>query len=326
MRWLRLLLPLGLALHLGLSFWRTDAETAAATLRLSPAPLVLAALLALTPWLLNALRLWNWLRWIGEGRAYFDCLRIVAASELGAAVTPTALGGGSVKTAMLTSRGLPFSRALALTAMGSVEDGLFFLIAMPPLLLISGVWRDGRLRELLSGPESPAWRPLGLLLAALAALAILAVCLPAGRAALVWLRSAGGEAKHLWREIWHRRAGAGFVNLLLAGLQWSIRYSVFGALLAGMGIPADPLRVLVLQWLCFTLMAFVPTPGAMGGAELIFLALYAGALPADLQALVLSAWRITTFYLPNGVALLLLLSRRRRRAELWDALGTTGGG
>jgi len=326
LRWLKLLLPLGLAVHLGLSFWRTDAQTAAAVLRLSPLPLFLAALLALAPWLFNALRLWNWLRWTGEGRPYRDCLRIVAASELGAAVTPTALGGGSVKTAMLTRRGLPLSRALAVTAMGSIEDGLFFLVAMPPLLLISGLWRDGRLRELLGGPEAPAWRPLGLLLAALILLAILSACLPAGRAALAWLRNAGSEALRLWREIWRRRARAGLVNLLLAGLQWSIRYSVFGVLLAGIGIPADPLRIFVLQWLCFTLMAFVPTPGAMGGAELIFLALYAGALPVELQALVLSAWRIITFYLPNGVALLLLLRGRRRQAELWEALEPTGGG
>jgi uncharacterized membrane protein YbhN (UPF0104 family) len=318
LRWLRLLLPLGLAAHLGLSFWRTDADTATAVLRLSPLLLAGAGLLAFLPWLLNALRLWNWLRWEGRHRAYADCLRIVAAAELGAAVTPTSVGGASVKTAMLTRRGLPLPRALAITAMGSIEDGLFFALAMPPLLAMSGVWRAGILHRLPAALEGPPLRSAGLVLAGLLIVVLLARYSPAGRRALDTLRRAGGDTRRLWRDSLRRRPRAWALNLLLAALQWLLRYSVLSALLAGLGLPVDPLRAFVLQWLCFTLMALVPTPGAMGGAELIFLALFAGELPAGLQALVMSAWRILTFYLPCGAALLLLLGRRP--AALWPEL------
>lgn len=318
MRWLRLLLPLGLAAHLGLGFWRTDADTAAAVLRLSPLLLAGAGLLAFLPWLLNALRLWNWLRWEGRHRAYLDCLRVVAAGELGAAVTPTSLGGASVKTAMLVRRGLALPQALAITAMGSIEDGLFFTLVMPPLLVASGVWRAGILHRLLAALEGPPWRSVGLVIAGLVVLALLARCSPAGRRALATLRQAGGDTRRLWLASLRRRPRAWALNLLLASFQWLLRYSVLSALLAGLGLPVDPLRVLVLQWLCFTLMALVPTPGAMGGAELIFLALFADELPAGLQALTMSAWRITTFYLPCGVAVPLVMGRRRE--AIWPEL------
>ena len=271
--------------------------------RLSPLTLAEAVVVAFLPWLLNALRVWNWLRWEGARRPYGDCLRVIAACELGAAVTPTSVGSASVKTMMLSRRGLSLERALAITAAGSVEDGLFFVLAMPPLLVASGVWRDGLLERLLAA------RPV-VTLAVAAAAAVAAVFVvrrsARGRRVLGSLLDAWRHTRRLIGTSLRERPLAWAGNLLLSALQWLARYSLLVALLGAFGLDAQPLRVLVLQWLCSTLMALVPTPGAAGGAELLFLGLFAAEIPGPLLLLLMSAWRLLGYYLPTLVAVGLL--------------------
>jgi hypothetical protein len=86
------------------------------------------------------------------------------------------------------------------------------------------------------------------------------------------------------------------VNLLLAAVHWSARYSVVWALSLGLGFSADPLRFLLLQWLTFAAMAFVPTPGAAGGAEGVFLLLFSYHLPRHAIPTIMIGWRFIDFY------------------------------
>ena len=325
MRSLRILLPLGIGIHLGITLWRTDPATASSLLEVSPGWLVLAVALAFLPWLTNGWRLWNWLRWEDQRRSFADCVRVVVASEVGAAVTPTSVGSASVKTAMLRARGLPLPRALSLTGMGSLEDALFFATVMPILFLASGVWHDGvfgRLVEL--GANAFASPVRGTI--ALTIVAVLVAALSHTR----WGRTVGDVLRRSWIE-WRtllgraltRRPLAWTTNLLLAVVHWVARYSVFTALLYGLGLEIDPVRGLVLQWSCFTFMALVPTPGAMGGAELVFLSLFAGEVPTEVLALLMGAWRVLTFYLLNLIGLVVLLAGARgpRDADWFAAIG-----
>ena len=315
MRPLRFLLPLGIAIHLGVTWWRTDAGAAASLLDVSTGWLAVAVLLAFVPWLTNGLRVWNWLRWEGERRPLRDCVRIAVASEVGAAVTPTSVGSASVKTAMLSSRGIALPRALSITGMGSLEDCLFFLLAVPPLVVVSGVWHEGLLGRIGALAHDAFETPTRALVAI-----AMSLLFAAAFARTRWGRAVADLVANTWRE-WRallatsvrRRPLAWSANLLLAALQWGARYSVLTALLYGLGLEIDPVRAFVLQWLCFTIMALVPTPGAMGGAELVFLALFAGVIPADVLALVMSAWRMLTYYLLNlcGVGVLVVGSRER---------------
>jgi uncharacterized membrane protein YbhN (UPF0104 family) len=102
-------------------------------------------------------------------------------------------------------------------------------------------------------------------------------------------------------------------NILLAAIQWSARYSVIAALVAGLGIEVDPLRMAIIQWLCFTTMTFIPTPGAAGGAEASFLVFYSGLIPPETIALAMFFWRFLTFYFLNGLALLLYFAFMNRK-------------
>ncbi len=322
MRSLRILLPVGIGIHLGITLWRTDPATAVSLLEVSPAWLALAVALAFLPWLTNGWRLWNWLRWEGERRNFSDCVRVAVASEVGAAVTPTSVGSASVKAAMLRARGLPLPRALSLTGMGSLEDALFFATVMPVLIVVSGVWHDGVLGRLIELGANAFETPVrGTLALALAAIVVTAF------ARTRWGHTVGDVLRRSWIE-WRTLLGRAFTrhpmawttNLLLAAVQWLARYSVFTALMYGLGLEIDPMRALVLQWSCFTFMALVPTPGAMGGAELVFLALFAGEVPNELLALLMGAWRMLTFYLLNLIGLVVLLAGARGTDDAdWSA-------
>jgi hypothetical protein len=70
-----------------------------------------------------------------------------------------------------------------------------------------------------------------------------------------------------------------------------------------LGYEINYLNFLVLQWLLFAIMAFVPTPGATGGAEGLFVLLFTGVLPRDALGTILIGWRFLDFYFTAILAL-----------------------
>jgi uncharacterized membrane protein YbhN (UPF0104 family) len=87
-----------------------------------------------------------------------------------------------------------------------------------------------------------------------------------------------------------------------------------------MGIPVRPILFMVLQVFVFALMTLVPTPGAAGGAEVMFSLMYSSFLPAGTIGLVTAGWRFLTFYfLLLLAAVLSLLFGMQLRAETHPA-------
>jgi uncharacterized membrane protein YbhN (UPF0104 family) len=89
------------------------------------------------------------------------------------------------------------------------------------------------------------------------------------------------------------------------------------ALVAFLGAPVDPVLFFLLQWVVFTAMMFIPTPGASGGAEAAFYLVYSALIPAGIIGLATAGWRFFTFYLQLGLgslvfALLNVEGSRRR--------------
>ncbi len=50
------------------------------------------------------------------------------------------------------------------------------------------------------------------------------------------------------------------------------------------------------EWVIFVTMLFIPTPGATGGAEASFLLIFGKSIPSDISFLVVSVWRLFTYY------------------------------
>jgi uncharacterized protein (TIRG00374 family) len=313
----RLLIGLILATLVGnliYTVMATDRAAVAAALEIRAPMLVLALVLALVPWLCNSLRTLAWLRLMRPDLPDPAALslRSVLAAEVGAAVTPTAFGGAPFKVGVLIRGGLGTAEALMVSAAGTLEEVVVALAALPLALVATGLGD-----QVLSWLREAAVRSVGHVSIAAVVAGLIAVT-----AALVLPRSARGRRLagrvRKWGcdihdlVIWvHRRGRLVFaLNVLLAAVHLAARMSIVTALMAGLGLAVEPLHVAMLQWVCFTLMAVTPTPGAIGGAEGSFLLIFADVVPAPVAPVVMVVWRFVTFYAVNGLALVLLAMPR----------------
>jgi uncharacterized membrane protein YbhN (UPF0104 family) len=320
--------PVAVIATLAYTFWTTDRAMIPDWTRLAPRALALAGLVALLPWFTNTLRLWNWLRWLGERRSYHGCLRVVLACEVGAAITPTALGGAPFKVAMLVASGLRTGRALSVTALGTAEDAVAVTVLLPAGLVFVGGWSwlGIYLEPLRSLPGDNGPRIAVGVAAALFVAAVVWLLLRRAPARwLVRLRQVWRDAHEVARFVQRRGTPLFVVNALLATVQWALRLSIFPVLAVGLGLEVDPVRLALLQWVCFALMSLVPSPGAVGAAEAVFLAVHAPFLPAGILGVAMAGWRLLTFYALNLIALFLLLIGERGSAEKSCAEGQEEG-
>ena len=282
-------------------------------MRISPPHLLLAVVLVLVPPVLGTVRLWRWLRFLGSGLGLAQVVEVTVVGELGAAVSPTALGSGPAKLAVLRSRGVNMGTAAALIGLGSLENALFTALALPVAVAFTGGWRLPLWQQITLPSPSPGMATTwgAAILGTLGALFFLQRRHRRLDLGGRWHRFTR-EVRGITRLVGRRGLPTLLGNLLLAAVQWSARYSVIAALVAGLGLPVDPLRMAIIQWLCFTTMTFIPTPGAAGGAEASFLLFYSGLIPAGTIALAMVLWRFLTFYFLNGLALLVYFALPRR--------------
>ena len=318
LRRLYVLLPLAVAVSLAFAVWQGGVGRLADLRIAHPPYLILALLLSLVPLLLGAWRLARWLAWLGTPAGRLEALRIGCGAEVGAAISPTAVGGAPVRVLLLRAAGLETGDAVALTTLGTLEDAVFSLLVVPWAVKEAGV-------EVLAGPlrtvvDTPGWLllPAGVIVASIllgrlrrnAAGGLPARVVDGVRA---WIQ--GLTSAH--RRLLGRGRCVFLGNVGLAMLQWSARYSILTVLLAGLGHPVDPLRTGLGQWLCFAAMTTVPTPGAMGGAELCFAAVHGANLPAGLVGATALLWRLLTYVAPLTAAVVVALAwgapRRERR-------------
>lgn len=303
------LLPVGMLANLTYTFLQTDRSRLNDVLNVAPGFLLLAVVLVLLPWFLNAWRLWRWLRFLGRPLSYAGVMRLVLICELGAAISPSAVGGGGFKAALLIQHGLRSGSALGLMVVGTLESTAFPLFAIPTAWFALDLAEASWMRALLSAvTQRGGYVAIGALVVA---------------GALVGLDRFGRRYSIIrvvrerirrttadFKQVAGLTRGAGkwvfLGNTVLAAVQWSARFLVAGVLFLGLGLEIDVLEAAALQWFCLSAMNFIPTPGATGGAEVVFLLIYDRWLPQESIALAMSAWRFLTFYFLSLTAAALL--------------------
>ncbi|MEZ4387404.1 MAG: lysylphosphatidylglycerol synthase transmembrane domain-containing protein [Candidatus Krumholzibacteriia bacterium] len=310
------IVPVGIGGNLVYTLLATDREALGAGLAIAPWWLVATLLIAIAPLGCNTLRVWRWARFLRPGFRLRDAGRTVLLAEVGAAVTPSVIGGSPLKVAWLAHCGLGPGSAFTLAALGSLEDLVVMAIALPCLAVSTGLLP--RFVGLLSGAlESIAPGRGFLVILLLVLLGMLACRLllrgPRGLRRRVVLRRWRRELRQDLRLIRRRGLVTFLGNLVLTAVQWGARLSLVAGLAAGLGAPLNWLHAMVLQWICFLVMTVTPTPGAVGGAEAGFLLVFGRELPAALTPLILAAWRLVGFYGLNALALALLTATWGRR-------------
>ncbi|HSJ09827.1 MAG TPA: lysylphosphatidylglycerol synthase transmembrane domain-containing protein, partial [Longimicrobiales bacterium] len=284
-----LLLPLGVLGNIAYTLLGTDRAILDSVGTLPKGYLLAALGLTLVPWLTNGLRLLIWTRFLGLGVPIIDVVRMTLVIDLGSAVSPTAIGGEAFKWGLLVRHGVRPGAAAALALLPKLEDSIFFAVALPAAVYLTKAWR---LPVIAASARVISENALLALVAVVVIVLVVRVMMRlmllghAGERVRAWVRRAWGRLRRRLRRFWRearavlrviRRNGKSRLALTVAltSVQWIARYSVISALALFLGVPFDPVLFWLLQYVVFTVMSFIPTPGAAGGAEVAFTAVYA---------------------------------------------------
>jgi glycosyltransferase 2 family protein len=304
-----IIIPIGVIGNIAFSVLVTERAVLASLAAFPRGYLALALVLGVVPWFTNALRLLIWTRFLGHPVRFLDTFRITLATDLGAAVSPTAVGGGFFKWGLLVQRGVSPGAAASLTTLAPLEDGLFFAIALPLAIFLTASWGHP-VFETVAGQFRHNAPPIILITLAIALLTWLAVGWVLGgglgrrtqrKGRRVFgriqrsLSATWVDARQVYRLIRKDGKSRFVLSMSLTAIQWGARYSIISALVAFLGAPVQPVLFWLLQWVVFTLAAFIPTPGAAGGAEAAFFVIYSPFLPAAVIGLVTAGWRFFTY-------------------------------
>lgn len=328
------IIPIGVLGNVAFSLLITDRQLLAALGEFPREYLLLAIALGLIPWFTNAFRMLIWTRFLGYPLRFRDAFQMTLAVDLGSAVSPTAVGGAFFKWGMLVQRGVKPGAAASVTTFPLIEDGVFFALAVPIAIITTRAWDLPVLQDVAAQLRENA-APV-LTAAALIALLTWAAArwMLLGRFGVQTrerslrfvartrrkLRTTWMDAREVFVLITTRGKFRFALSFLLTAVQWGARYSVVSALVAFLGAPVQPVLFWLLQWVVFTLMSFIPTPGAAGGAEAAFFLIYGAFLPERVIGLATAGWRFLTFYLQLGLAAIVFfaldpVARRARLAE-----------
>jgi len=305
-RYLLILIPIGMAGNLTFFYLQSGRKMFSSVVAFSPSYLILTAILSLVPWLTTTIRTQLWTRFLGEKHSFRDILPISIGCDLGSAITPTALGGGYVKLAMLVEKGMSPGKAASLMTLMTVEDFFFFLAAIPAALIFSPSAHS--LVDKSFSFRFQSWKhylPTGL--TALLLLAVLGLyfkkrfhleCrkLPLVARISAKIRVARADFLGVYQLIGRKGKKILLLNILLAAVQWSCRYSVITTLLASFHVPVKPVDFFLLQWIVSTVGAVTPTPGGAAGVEAAFYFFYHQFVPSELIGPTTIAWRFFSFY------------------------------
>ncbi len=272
--------------------------------------------LGLVPWLTSTIRVFLWTRFLGKKTRFYEIFKIVIGTQIGSAISPTAIGGGYVKLGMLIQKGLTPGAAASLMTLGSVEDALFFAIALPIALLFTTDFNFSLLNETLSRAVNNGTIIIIILILISGMITLLCkfrnhrvihnfVNKKPFRLVNSHIRRLFSDFVLVYKLVGKKGKRRFAVTLMLTAIQWICRYSVITVLLACFDVPVHPLEFFVFQWLVFTLATFIPTPGGSVGAEAAFYFIFSAFIPREIIGIATISWRFLTYYLQLGLGSLL---------------------
>lgn len=328
MRGALIIIPIGVIGNVIFSLAVTDREILRAVSGFPRGYLFFALLLALLPWLTNTLRLLIWTHFLEHRLSFREAFRITLATDMGAAVSPTAVGGSLFKWALLVRKGVSPGAAASVTSLSPFEDAVFFLFAIPIAIVLTASWGNPAFDAAANAFRENALPVLGITVG-IGVLTWLGIRWALGgglgqrtqRQGQRLLNRIGKSLRRVWadaRQVYRLIRTDGklrfALSLGLTSIQWIARYSVISLLIAFLGAPVQPVLFWLLQWVVFTLASFMPTPGGAGGAEAAFFLVYSPFVPGEVLGLATAGWRFFTFYLLLGIASILYFAVGERKS------------
>ena len=290
------------------------------------------------------------LKFLSEGVfSWKKSIELIFIWEFSSAVSPTSLGGSVVAFFMLAQEKLSAARTATIVLYTVIIDTIFFILGMPLLYLIYGpqVIRP----EAGTFLESGGWGMTVFILTIAMGLyggffyygifhnpfrlKQLLFWLTKWRWSARWRRAAvklGDEIILSSRDMKGKSMAFHISMLFYTATAWSCRFLILNALIIAF-IPVTSLSPWVQGLLygrseyMFMIMAFSPTPGSSGLAEIVFGGFLSDFVPENIAMVIAFVWRVITYYvylivgvlvIPNWIGHVINRRRLKRKALTSD--------
>lgn len=328
-----LFIGFGVLAHIIFVLSTTEKAMLANLSKLGPQHIATIFVLMLLPWMGYAFRITMWSKLLGEKISFRESLKVVITTDVASALSPTAVGGGPVKLALLIKRGFKAGNAGFILTYGIIEDIIFYSSG----ILLALIFSKGLVQDTVGG----LWAWISSHMNWIGGAAILVV--------LTWVilkvvgvtlsdRIMAVIPEHFRDKMYQIRANASHsisdikanfrlafsygkwqivTSILILFLQWGAKFSILAVLISAFGIEFETIQIYVRQWVVYVTMLFIPTPGASGGAEASFLLIFGKSIPHRISFLVVSLWRLFTYYfiLITAVVMYSVISFMQGRKE-----------
>lgn len=305
-------ISLGVGVHIAFVLLTTERSLLSYLHRLSFLHIIAIIGLLFTPWILYALRVFIWSKFLKENIRYRTLLKIVITSELASSLSPTAIGGAPVKAALLLNYGFSAGSAGFLLTYGVIEDIIFYTTG----ILLATFFSIGVMAEVGQAMQGLIYEHVPTILIIVSVLGLYFYFLNKNKIPdrfRLWtylpislktriikikikIRGSWADLKLNFKRALKSGKKVMLTSLIILFLQWMAKFSVLLIVLHAFGITFEPIQVYLRQWVVYVTMLIVPTPGAAGGAEASFLLIFGKSIPSELSFLIVSIWRLFTYY------------------------------
>lgn len=303
-KYILFLIPIGVIGNAAFCFLTTDKNVILSLKKTSFEYLLIALVLGVIPWFTNTVRLNLWTRFLGKKYSFSEQFSIVLGTELGSAISPTAVGGGYVKLGMLIQKGMSPGASASLVVLASVEDALFFALTIPVFAVLTSAYKLPAIVTIfnqIKNSTSNIFIVTGIIAGTIISLIILRnskygrnsnivnkICLK--------IKKTWTDFINVYRLLISKGKWIFVLSMFFTAVQWTARYTIITVILMCFNVPLHPVKFFIFQWVVFTLAAFIPTPGGAVGVEASFYLIYSAFIPIEILGIVTVIWRFLTYY------------------------------
>ncbi len=246
------------------------------------------------------------------------CIQLIVIWEFSAALTPTSKGGPFVMLFVLTKEKLSAGRTAAAVFYTMICDSGFFIITLPLLLLIYGppmLYPGMKTYDDVSLASGAFFVTYSLMLTYWCFLVFLLLIRPRyAKVALHWLAQRSflkkyaprlnllGDEFALAAEEMHRQNWRYHLGVIVGTVgAWTSKFIMINCLIIAI-VPSTPIDGATQSFIyarmvaMFIIMAFSPTPGGAGLAEMALVGFISDYVPAGIGLVVALLWRGMAYY------------------------------
>jgi len=308
-------LALSLLITAFILFETVDQRTWIGVLNFNPIFIVIAGLMLIGSWIVEALRLKILSNMLGEHLGHRDSMLITLATAFTSNVTPLTTGGPPTQVYLLHKKGISVGKATVVVSMRVALTTIVRSFLTPVFYVIFRSYF----------PNIPAGDFLLFAVSFISALTAVPLLMPtAFRKIVQWIMARKTVRRILGNRfdaafdrmmttaeefrtnlslIFKQKKGQLLLVSLLTILYWPLYLAIAPVmLLFGLGMKVVLTTVLIVQFVWLFLISCIPVPGGSGVTEIGFAALFkVFGVPQNLIGIFVVIWRVFTFYLNTFV-------------------------